>query len=75
SDVFADRAGDRVLPGMRIAFGHAFIEVRTVEAGRVGQVALRFEQAAGEEEEGGGMRWTTRARRLLSHVASRVVGG
>lgn len=75
SDVFADRAGDRVLPGMRIAFGHAFIEVRTVEEGRVGQVALRFEQAAGEEEEGGGMRWTTRARRLLSHVASRVVGG
>ncbi|MFG1428226.1 potassium/proton antiporter [Roseixanthobacter glucoisosaccharinicivorans] len=41
---FADRTDDRPAPGMRIVFGHAAIEVRQVENGRVTLAALRLER-------------------------------
>lgn len=75
AEAFADRAEERVAPGMRIAFGHAVIEVRAVEGGRVTQAALRFEQAAEDGDGEGGVRWSGRVRRLVSRTAARVVGG
>ncbi len=43
ADAFADRASDRVAPGMRIAYGRAVIEVRDVDDGRVTWAVLRLE--------------------------------
>lgn len=43
ADAFADRAADRVEPGMRVAYGHAQIEVRDVNDGRVTWAVLRLE--------------------------------
>ncbi|MFG1479401.1 potassium/proton antiporter [Xanthobacter sp. V4C-4] len=43
ADAFADRASDRVAPGMRIAYGRALIEVRDVDDGRVTWAVLRLE--------------------------------
>jgi len=43
ADAFADRASDRVEPGMRIAYGRAQIEVRDVDDGRVTWALLRLE--------------------------------
>lgn len=74
ADVFADRTEDRAAPGMRLGLGHAFIEVRAVEVGRVTQVALRFEQAAGEESDSRMARLLRRARRLASGASARIDG-
>ncbi|MFG1430848.1 potassium/proton antiporter [Xanthobacter sp. V2C-8] len=43
ADAFADRASDRVAPGMRIVYGRATIEVRDVDDGRVTWAVLRLE--------------------------------
>ncbi len=43
ADAFADRASDRVAPGMRIVYGRAMIEVRDVDDGRVTWAVLRLE--------------------------------
>lgn len=75
ADAFADRAEERVAPGMRIMMGHAAIEVRAVEAGRVTHVALRFEDVAEDEEQDPRRRLTRRAGRILSRAAARIVGG
>ncbi|MEP9378114.1 potassium/proton antiporter [Aquabacter sp. CN5-332] len=75
ADVFADRTDDRPLPGMRFPLGHATIEVRAVDAGRVTQVALRFEQAAGENGGGKVGRFMRRARRIASRASDRIDGG
>lgn len=58
ADAFADRASDRVAPGMRIAYGRAVIEVRDVDDGRVTWVVLRLEGGRFTR----GLRWL---RRLL----------
>ncbi|MBA4788237.1 MAG: potassium/proton antiporter [Pseudomonadota bacterium] len=75
ADAFADRAEDRVAPGMRIMLGHAAVEVRAVDGGRVTQVALRFEDVAGDEDEGGRQRLVRRAGRAVTRAAARIVGG
>lgn len=59
ADAFADRASDRVAPGMRIMYGRAVVEVRDVDDGRVTWAVLRL--------EGG------RLRRGL-HVLRRLLG-
>ncbi|WP_127089327.1 potassium/proton antiporter [Aquabacter cavernae] len=74
ADAFADRAEERVAPGMRIMLGHATVEVRAVHGGRVTQVALRFEGVA-EEEQGARERLVRRARRAVARAAARIVGG
>lgn len=58
ADAFADRSDDQPAPGMRIAYGHAVIEVRGVTDGRVSYVVLRL-------EAGRLRRSIARARRLL----------
>ena len=58
ADAFADRSDDKPAPGMRIAYGHAVIEVRAVTDGRVSYVVLRLQ--AGRLK-----RSIARARRLL----------
>lgn len=75
ADAFADRAEERVAPGMRIMLGHAAVEVRAVEGGRVTQVALRFEDVAAAEDEGGRQRLLRRAGRAVARTAARIVGG
>lgn len=75
ADAFADRAEDRVAPGMRIMLGHAAIEVRAVDGGRVTQVALRFEDVAEDEGQGRGQRLSRRAGRFIAKAAARIVGG
>ncbi|MFG1183228.1 MULTISPECIES: potassium/proton antiporter [Xanthobacter] len=58
ADAFADRSDDQPAPGMRIAYGHAVIEVRGVTDGRVSYAVLRLE--AGRLK-----RSIARVRRLL----------
>ncbi|QRG05586.1 potassium/proton antiporter [Xanthobacter dioxanivorans] len=58
AEAFADRSDDHPAPGMRIAYGHAVIEVREVVEGRVTWAVLRLE--AGRLKRG-----IARARRLL----------
>ncbi|MBN8915419.1 cell volume regulation protein A [Xanthobacter flavus] len=58
ADAFADRSDDQPAPGMRIAYGHAVIEVRGVTDGRVTYAVLRLE--AGRLK-----RSIARVRRLL----------
>ncbi len=65
ADAFADRTDNRPAPGMRMPLGHASIEVRTVEHGRVTRVALRFESAAGVEGRGKTSGFARRMRRIL----------
>ena len=62
ADAFADRADERPARGMRIALGHAVLEVRSVDGGRVSQAALHFEQVDGEATPFGLRRLAERLR-------------
>ncbi len=64
ADAFADRSDDQPAPGMRIAYGHAVIEVRGVTDGRVTYAVLRLE--AGRLK-----RSIARVRRLLGFPPER----